>query len=470
MQDTESRSVRPKHAPPMLLPEILEVIVEHLSDNATLRAFLTAWPEKHLTLPLQALRQLLGHTTSQLRVAWPIVHVLEDNLDEQTMDYLYGTFPLSPQIHIEYPLGDAADLDDVLQDYGPCLAALKLYSSFEDMDDVREMRSLLLSVPHLRRLEVHLIDRNDATHGLSLLLQVLEHPTLTHLTLANGEDPVEVDIAFSHQLLKWLQTRRVQHLSLENLFLATNAALPSALSRAIAESSQLQALHLRTVDVFESSVLHGYALPTSVTSFEWEELSASDSSAIDNLVAAIQDARALRHLACKNAVRLLTDTRVRRVLSQLTSLTLHNVTSTEIPALVSGLQHVPGLKRLHVYNSTFQGASVEAFLAAVSLCRNLEELCIYGHRFTATELGLWLVAVPRWPQLRSLALASHRCSLQQCLSLLPAIAAAAKHLTTLDLANDVWSLEEKNVFWRELATVARVEAILSVHMSTTFAP
>ncbi|KDO32249.1 hypothetical protein SPRG_02729 [Saprolegnia parasitica CBS 223.65] len=443
MLASPKRQVRPKVSSalqigPMLLPEILEVIFEHLSDNVTLRAFLTAWPEKHLTLPLQALRQLLGHTTSQLRVAWPIVHVLEDNLDEQTMDYLYGTFPLSPQIHIEYQLGDAADLDDVLQDYGPCLAALKLYSSFEDIDDVREMRSLLLSVPHLRRLEVHLIDRNDATHGLSLLLQVLEHPTLTHLTLANGEDPVELDIAFSHQLLKWLETRRVQHLSLENLFLATNAALPSALSRAIAENNQLQALHLRTVNVFESSVLHGYTLPNSVTSFEWEELSASDSSAIDNLVAAIQDARALRHLAWKNAVRLLTDTRVRRVLSQLTSLTLHNVTSSEMPALVSGLQHVPHLQHL-------------------TLCRNLEELSVYGHRFTATELGLWLVAVLRWPQLRSLALASHRCSLQQCLSLLPAIAAAAKHLTTLDLANDVWSLDEKNVFWRELATVARVE-------------
>ncbi|EQC27752.1 hypothetical protein SDRG_14501 [Saprolegnia diclina VS20] len=465
MHEAKSRSVRPKHAPPMLLPEILEVIVEHIGDNDTLLAFLSLWPEKHLTLPLQALRHLLGHTTSQLRIAWPLVHVVEDNLDEQTMDYLYGTFSLSPQIHIEYPLSDAADLDDVLQDYGPCLAALKLYSSFEDVDDAREMRSMLLSVPHLRRLEVHLVDRDDAIHGLSLLLHVLEHPTLTHFTLANGEDPVQLDIAFSNRLLQWLQTRRVQHLSLENLLLDTSAALPSALSRAIAANDRLQSLHLRTVDIFESSVLHGYALPQSVTSFEWEELSASDSSAIDNLVAAIQDAPALRHLACKNMVRLLTDSRAQRVLSQLTSLTLHNVTSSEIPALVSGLQHVVSLKRLHVYNSTFQGASVEAFLAAVSLSRDLEELSIYGHRFTTTELGLWLEAVPRWPRLRSLALASHRCSLSQCLSLLPAIAGAAQHLTSLDLSNDVWSRGEKDLFWRELATVARVDVVLSVPAS-----
>ncbi|EQC27761.1 hypothetical protein SDRG_14510 [Saprolegnia diclina VS20] len=288
MQTSPTRPVRltvpsAQHLDPTLPPGVIAVIVEHIGDNDTLLSFLSLWPEKHLTLPLQALRHLLGHITSQLRVAWPLVHVLEDNLDEQTMDYLYGTFSLSPQIHIEYPLGDAADVDDVLQDYGPCLVALKLYSSFEDVDDAREMRSMLLSVPHLRRLEVHLVDRDDAIHGLSLLLHVLEHPTLTHFTLANGEDPVQLDIAFSNRLLQWLQTRR---------------------------------------------------------------------------------------------------------------------------------------------------------------------------------------AVPRWPKLRSLALASHRCSLSQCLSLLRAIVGAVKCLTSLDLSNDVWSRGERDLFWRELATVASVDVAQSASEDT----
>ncbi|OQR87840.1 hypothetical protein ACHHYP_07985 [Achlya hypogyna] len=116
------------------------------------------------------------------------MRLLDDRIDDTTLDLICSTFPLAPQVFVDYPLCNRDDVEDTVEVFGPCLASVKLYGAFDSPEDAVGMRDSLFSAPNLSRVEIHLTDRaEEAVLGLDGILSTLRHPTLTHFSFGNDD-------------------------------------------------------------------------------------------------------------------------------------------------------------------------------------------------------------------------------------------------------------------------------------------
>ncbi|EQC27749.1 hypothetical protein SDRG_14498 [Saprolegnia diclina VS20] len=433
----------------VLAPEITEMIALLLPGPDALVTFMGALPAWAKTPALAALSRLFSIPTLA-SVAWPSITVRRPHLSSATSHDLAAVIPLRPRIHVAYAIS-ARDDFAVVAGAASCISSLRF--DIQDALDQATWTFFRSTVASCTRLES--LDYTDRTGGDNALGGVfMDLPRLTSLSLGSRMDGSEVHLTtgFCERFAIWLQTMPVVTLKFGHVALDVEptSALCGALCDAIASNDTLTSLALNNVNVFEGAFLHGRALPTNLTSLEWDKDDVHDDNGTDeglaNFVTALIEGPHLRHLGCKRFEELWEHDEVVEKLRHLTSLEVQAV-DLEVLEL---LTHLPDVEELNVKGSILEYEVVHELVSVLCSCQNLRALTMKHNNLGPTDLELVLQHVPQMPRLQHLDVSEHQLTMDDILGMLAALNTAAMRLQTIRL-HGFWGPLEIEAFANAVA-------------------